>query len=259
LFFAGKWSTDPLDQSTNGAAMIGFATSSTQRGVVSWRNKNGANPQVAKHRQSTSKTAISLTDAGVFTEADFVSMDADGFTLNYTTSGGSADVMYYLALRGPQFKVSSFNQATSTGNQAITGAGFTPKASLMISANDTSANNDTTAAHARVSVGIATGTSARGVIWGGETDAVSPTVASRNLDRTKLMKLMVEAGASPTTSAAADHVSFDADGQTINWTTVDATARQVLVLWMGDELVGGGQKIFINRLRPAIFSPGLAR
>jgi hypothetical protein len=135
-------------------------------------------------------------------------------------------------MRGPQFKVSSFNQATSTGNQSLTGAGFTPKASIMISANDVAANNDAAQAHARVSFGWATGTSARASLWIGETDNVSPTVANRNLDQAKLIKLMTE-GASPAVNAAADHVSFDSDGQTINWTTADATARQILVLWIG--------------------------
>jgi len=102
-----------------------------------------------------------------------------------------------------------------------------------MSANDVSANNDAAQAHARASFGWATGTSERASWWLGETDNVSPTVASRNLDRTKLIKMMTE-GASPTVQAAADHVSFDSDGQTINWTTADATARQIIVLWIGN-------------------------
>ena len=229
LVWAGKFSTSPLDQSTNGNGLFGFATSSSARGMVAWRNVNGSNPQVAKHRQSTQRILSTTT---TFTEADFVSFDSDGFTLNYPTAGGSADVFYYLALRGPQFKVSSFNQATSTGNQSITGAGFTPKASIMISANDVSANNDAAQAHARASFGWATGTSERSSFWIGETDNVSPTVARRNIDTTKLIKMMTES-ASPTVNAAADHVSFDSDGQTINWTTADGTARQIIVLWIG--------------------------
>ena len=229
IVFAGKFSTSPLDQSTNGSGLFGFATSSSARGMVAWRNQNGSNPQVAKHRQSTQRILSTTT---TFTEADFVSFDSDGFTLNYTTAGGSADVFYYLALRGPQVKVSSFNQATSTGNQSLTGAGFTPKASIMVSANDVSANNDAAQAHARASFGWATGTSARASFWIGETDNVSPTVAYRNLDSTKLIKLMTES-ASPTVNAAADHVSFDSDGETINWSTADSTARQILVLWIG--------------------------
>jgi hypothetical protein len=258
LFFAGKFSTDPLDQSTNGASMIGFATSSTNRGYVAWRNKNGTNPQVAKRRQSKTKVICSLTDAGVFTEADFVSFDSDGFTLNYGVAGGGAGTIYYLALRGPRFKVSAFNQATSTGNQPLTGAGFLPKAALMMSANDTAANDDATNAHALVSFGVATGPSERGCIWAGETDAVSPTQSDRSMDRTKLIKMMTQN--SLTVNAAADHVSFDSDGQTINNTTADATAREVLVLWAGDAAATPSRPSFqLRHIRPAMFSPGIAR
>ncbi|HEX5890655.1 MAG TPA: hypothetical protein VFY61_18220 [Pyrinomonadaceae bacterium] len=228
IVWAGKFSTTPLDQSTNGNALFGVATSSSARGMVAWRNLNNSNPQVAKRRQSTQRVLSTTT---TFTEADFVSFDSDGFTLNYTTSGGNADIFYYLALRGPQVKVSAFNQATTTGNQSITGAGFTPKAAIMMSANDVSGNNDSALAHARASFGWATGTSERASFWIGETDNVSPTVASRNLDRTKLIKLMTEG--TPTVNAAADHVSFDSDGQTINWTTADGTARQIIVFGIG--------------------------
>ncbi len=230
IVWAGKFSTTPLDQTTNGNGLFGFATSSSARGMVAWRNLHNASIQTAKRRQSTQRILSTTT---TFTEADFVSFDSDGFTLNYTTAGGTADTFYYLALRGPQFKVSSFNQATSTGNQSLTGAGFTPKASIMVSANDVSANNDAAQAHARASFGWATGTGERASLWIGETDNVSPTSAWRNLDRTKLIKLMTES-ASPTLNAAADHVSFDSDGQTINWTTADGTARQILVLWIGE-------------------------
>jgi hypothetical protein len=229
IVWAGKFAQNPADTATNGNGLFGFATSSSARGMVAWRNLNNSNPQGAKRRQSTQRIVSTTT---TFTEADFVSFDSDGFTLNFTTAGGAADVFYYLAIRGPQVKVTSFNQATSTGNQSITGAGFTPKAAIMISANDVSANNDAAQAHARASFGWATGTSERASFWIGETDNVSPTVASRNLDRTKLIKMMTE-GASPSVQAAADHVSFDSDGQTINWTTADATARQIIVLWLG--------------------------
>jgi hypothetical protein len=232
MLFAGKWSTEPLNTNTNGAFTYGFATSSSARGAVAQRSKNSVNPQVAKHRQSASKVAISLTDAGVFTEADFVSFDADGFTLNYTTSGGTADTIYYLALRGPSVKVGTFNQATATGNQATSGVGFTPKALLLLSGNDTSANNDNTLADAQISIGAASSTTERFSLWTGERDAVSPTDADRNLDQTKAIKLF--SAGTPTLNAAADLNSFDSDGFTLNWTTADATARQVLYFAIGN-------------------------
>lgn len=231
LVFAGKWSTDQLDAGTNGAFTFGFATSSTARGAVSERSRNASNPQVAKHRQSTSKIAISLTDAGVFTEADLVSFDADGFTLNYTTAGGTADVVYYLALRGPSVKVGAFNQATSTGSQATTGVGFQPKALLLASANNTSANNDATNNNGQVSLGWGTSSTARGSIWAGDVTGVSLTQADKDLDRAKILKLF--SPGTPTLNAAADLVTFDSDGFTLNWITADATARQILYFAIG--------------------------
>src|SRR5678815_4287480 len=50
LVFAGKFSTSPLDQSTNGSGLFGFATSSSARGMVAWRNQNGSNKKKKKHR-----------------------------------------------------------------------------------------------------------------------------------------------------------------------------------------------------------------
>lgn len=263
ILFAGKFSTEPLDQSTNGAAVIGFATGASDRGHIAWRNKNAANPQIAKHRQSKTKIVSSLSDAGVFTEADFVSFDSDGFTLNFTTAGGTADILYYIALRGPRFKVSNFVQPGTTGNQTLSGAGFTPKAALFLSANDTAGNDDATNANAQMSLGAATGASERSCIWAGETDNVSPTQADRNLDRTKLIKMI--APNTLTVNAAADHVSFNSDGEVINWTTADATARETLVLWIGDAPAVSSSPSFRTgpngglRLRPAPFKPGLAR
>lgn len=261
IAWAGKYSTDNLDQSTNGAAFIGFATSSSDQGCIAWRNKNAANPQVAKHRQSKTKVALSLTDSGVFAEASFVGFTSDGFTWNFSTAPTSADIFYYVVLRGPRFKVSNFLQPTSTGNQTLTGSPFTPKGALMLSGNDTAGNDDSTLANAQMSLGAASGSSERGCIWAGELDNVSPTQSDHNLDRTKIIK-MISPGTT-TVNAAADHVSFNNDGQTINWTSADATQREGLVLWIGEADVGGGKvRAGMNggvRLRPAPFSPGLAR
>jgi hypothetical protein len=228
---AGKWSTDTLDTSTNGAFTFGFAASSTSRGVVGERSKNAANPQIAKHRQSTSKVAISLSDAGVAGEADFVSFDSDGFTLNYTTAPATADIMYYLALRGPQVAVGALNQPGSTGNQTTSGLSFTPKALILASANNTSANNDATNNDGQVSIGWGTSSTARGSIWAGDLTGVSPTQADKDLDRTKILKMFTPG--TPTLNAAADLDSFGSGQFVLNWTTVDATARQVLYFALG--------------------------
>nr|AUN37450.1 hypothetical protein [uncultured bacterium] len=232
MFFAGKMSAnDPLDGNTNGSFVMGMGTGSSAQGWSGERSKNNVSPQVAKHRQSTANIIGSTGDTSVGSQASLTSLDSDGFTLNFGTVSGSSDIAYYLAMRGPHVKVGNFNQATTTGNSAITGVGFTPKALLLLSANDTSANNDATLAHAQISFGAATSSSARLPV-AGESDAVSTTAAERNLDRTKIIKLF--SAGTPTLNAAADLVSFDSDGFTLNWTTADATARQIIYLAIGD-------------------------
>lgn len=229
ITFMGRVTSEPVATTGPGNGMFGVASSATARGMIGWRSTNGANPIVTVRRQSTQRVVNVVTaDLG----ADLQSFDADGFTLNYPTGGlAGTEKFYYLALRGPQFKVTSFNQATATGNQDITGAGFTPKVSIMISANDVTANNDTQQNNATSSLGAATSTSARFSMWAGDTNNVSPTDGDQDLDRTKIIKLF--SVGTPTLNAAADHVSFLGDGQRINWTTVDATAREIIVLWMG--------------------------
>lgn len=234
LFFCGKFSTpESFDTTGNGAWTWGFATANGEQGAIAWRSRNGVNPSVVRHRQSTQRAGISLTDSGVFTEFSFVSAAADGFRLNFPTAGGSADFIYCLALKGPRFKIAAFDQPTSTGNQVLNGAGFIPKASLMASANDVAANNDSTQNGAGISIGAATGVNEQGCIWAGDTDNVATTVAKSTLSRERVIDL-VTVGSTPNIDAQAEHVSFDADGETLQWLGADGTARQILVLWMGD-------------------------
>jgi hypothetical protein len=242
LFFTGKFSTpETFDTTTNGAFSFGFATANAEQGYVAWRSRHGANPSVVKHRQSKTKAGVSLTDAGVFDEFQFVSSDPDGFTLNFTTAGGGTAFMYYLALKGGQYKVAAFNQPTSTGNQVVSGLGITPSAALLISANDIAANDDATNDGLGLSFGVASSPNRRGNIWSGDTHNVSPTITKKSLDRTKFLSLRT-VGSTPTTNAEADLVSFELGQMTLDWTTADATSREVLGLFIGavpEELTAG--------------------
>jgi hypothetical protein len=230
ITFSGKFTTEPLDSTTSGNAFLGFATSSTERGFVAWRTVNNANPNQTLHAQSTQKVVGFTSNMSL--GADFDSFLSDGFRLSYPGSGAaSTDMFYYLALKGAQFKVGAFNQPTSTGVQQVTGMGFTPKALVVLSANDVSANNDASNNDAKVSLGWGTSATERGTMYAGDLHNVSPTQAHRDLDRTKILKLF--SPGTPTLNAAADLDGFISGGAELDWTTVDATARQVLYLAIG--------------------------
>ena len=228
-FFPSLITAATLEGAETHRSFIGWASSTTARGVTGQRDITGA---VEATRQQQTNGVIAFTnaaDSAAF--ADLQSFDTDGFTLNWTTVTGSANYFYWVALKGVSIKAGSFNQATSTGNQATTGVGFKPASLILQSFCNTSTTS--VVSHKRCSFGAGSSASARGCVWAGSTDAASPAVRKTNLDRTKIIKLMTEASGGPTVDAAADLVTLDSDGFTLDWTTVDATAREVLYLAIG--------------------------
>jgi hypothetical protein len=213
---------------------IGFAISSSSRAAIGVVG-NRTSPGTAYSIQNTDAVLIGGSNGGViFEEADLVSMDSDGFTVNWSTVNGTARYHYALCLKGGMFKVGSFNQATATGNQAITGVGFRP--SGLVVASYGRVTNATLQQDTYISFGAAVSSSARGSTWFQQIHNQNPTVIDSNLDRTKVIKMMT--AGTPTTEAVADYVSNDSDGFTINWTTADATAREILYFAFGSAAAG---------------------
>lgn len=83
---------------------------------------------------------ITLINAGgsVLAEASMVSLDTDGFTLNWTTAGGSRKVTY-LALGGPSLtnvKAGGFLWPWNGGSYSETGVDFEPDAVIFGGSED---------------------------------------------------------------------------------------------------------------------------
>jgi hypothetical protein len=126
-------------------------------------------------------------------------------------------------------KVGSLTSPTSTGNQAITGVGFQPKAIIFWGFYNPTA--DGSIANVTPFYGIVSDTTHRGAVNFASTDNVSPlsqTVRGHAND-----KVIYATGTAATIRLAADLVSFDADGFTINWSTVQATGYIVNYMCLG--------------------------
>lgn len=163
--------------------------------------------------------------------ATLTSFDSDGFTLNYTAI--EAKYNFALCLKGGKYKVGVFNQATSTGNQSVTGVGFQPTGVILASINQT-ASSSLLATASRISFGAASDSASRMSIWsGGNTTDVT---SDNNTDTGKVLNMITE-GASPTTNTSADFVSNDSDGFTINNTSADATAREIVYMAFGSTAI----------------------
>jgi hypothetical protein len=85
----------------------------------------------------------------------------------------------------------------------------------------------------RNTFGSATSSSARSFIWLGANNGIGTVGAT--LNRTNVIGMITEAA---TTNAIADFVSNDSDGFTVNWTTADATAREIIYFAAGSTPAG---------------------
>jgi hypothetical protein len=242
IFFAtGGVAAPPALETGTGRPDISFATSSSSFGGSATFYTNGIS--TSNNYQRTSKTALSITATSP-AEADLVSMDNDGFTLNWTfVYTTSALYDYYIALKGARYAFGSFNQPASTGNQFVTGTGFRPSAVILSSVNEVSSSSKGTGA--KLSTGVAVSSNERFAIHISGSDG-GTTSASQDLDRTKAIKMMTQGGGSPTTQAAADFVSTTIDGFTLNWTTADATAREILYFAIGPVSESAFMQLFDN-------------
>lgn len=220
----------------NGAANIdlnfGFATVVNNRGACSNSIFNAVTPSNTKQFQSKNRCLIQPDTGGLLNDADFVTMDVSGFTIDWkTVTGGGAHVYAFSAYQSNRFLVGSFNQPIVSGSQSITGVGFIPKAVILLSNNAVGASF--VSGGSRISMGCADYDLKQFSLWAGDTSGVATTISSQYLDRTHSISFLSEAGANPTLNARASITSMDWSGFTLNWDVVDSTAREILFLAIG--------------------------
>ncbi len=221
-------------QTTFAAQGIGFASSpSAEACAQHFSNDLQASAQ-DKHQWFENRSIAfgSNGSAGDRAYADLASFDADGFTLNLTKLPADAtDQVGYLALAGfPATVLPGLTAPTSVGSKSYTGAGFEPNTVLLIAQKDTANSPDATAANALLSVGASDGAT-HGLAWAGGVDG-APTMIEKNRFYNDKCVAMITPGNPPTVAALGALTSFDADGFTLDWSTVDATAWHFSALCM---------------------------
>lgn len=245
MIFQSRVTTNnpPSGASVNSFPRLGFATSSSAEGYVANRIRDGlaTGSDTARAQKIDAVTGhIQSTTETISNEAEFTSMDADGFTLNWTTVDGSAYRMLYVAVAGGQWYSGNFARSGSTGDQSVTGVGFQPTG-LLLAHN--SLGTTGAVAHARLHVGATDGTNEY-TVFAGDEDALSTTDNINDLDSTKMLKSMTEG--TPSTEWTADIVSLDSDGFTLNAATSDADTEEILYLAFGSN-AGGVSDLSISK------------
>lgn len=236
IFVAPYVGTQAPTGNTNIERMtLGFATASDD-----WGSYNGSrmNSPFTKYKRSSASSSLIVSDAsGTLADAANIStggsLDADGFTLQYTTSNGTARYVFAIGLKGPQFKVGSFQTPNSATTKAVTGVGFQPESLLMTSTNAPTLDTTTTNSSIRV-IGAATGTTERTSIWTGKN---SGNAGDHALDTANAYLSYVPG--TPALFERADLQSFDSDGFTLDFDTANGTMVHVGYLAAAAASTGG--------------------
>ncbi len=228
ILLAGELNTVLNSTTAHSSFFLGAATSPTSRWVTHGSSEDGPATSDSGRNQRTDKVIYQTDENGTaIADVDLDSMDSDGFTLDYLTANGDAHQYMYLALRGGAYNLGSFNGNTSTGNQAVTGVGFTPKIEVFTSFS--AATSGSEVADNQFGLGSATSSTARSHLFILDENGQGTTDAIQDINDTVCLRYLDEGRS---LLAEADFVTQDSDGFTVDWSTVDAISREILYLAM---------------------------
>lgn len=214
----------------SGRLILGFASGSSDQQAFDIRDEDAQGTTNTARSQQSGKilSIVNLSADTVLVSASLVSFDSDGFTINWANA--TAAVVHYFAIAGSDFqaKVGSFDMNGSTGNQAVTGVGFQPKAVMFFGTIDNTTEG--AQSQAKLSMGCATATNERWACSVYDQDSLGATnsIAKEYITESKCI---IRNDASSVT-LAADLVSLDSDGFTVNITTALA-CRMIYVAFGG--------------------------
>jgi hypothetical protein len=211
---------------------FGAAVSSSKQFVSAYTADGSLVTMDTKKTQRTNKCVMAMNDVGtVLTDADFVAWTSTGFTLNHTVAD-TGDAMLCMIIKGGKWDVGNFTQKTSTGTQDVTiDSTINPDTVMLSSFNATATTSIID--HSNLSIGASDGTNERSS-WEGDQDAALDSVAKSDHSETKVIRLLDEVSGGATLLAEADVSDLTSSGKfTLDWTTADATAREICFVVLG--------------------------
>lgn len=205
---------------TDAAARFGVGSLPTERFSYALGDDHGVGTQ-DNNSIGRSDRIITLTAAAggaILKSADLVSMNADGFTLNYDVCDATAYLCAYAAIKGARVKIGKFSPTTGTGLQFVTGIGFKPSLLIFMGHGKSMETTNTPANGIKLSIGAATDSLNRRCTTVGAPDNVDPSVVVDRSQSSKCYQIIQAEDDSDDSiiTFEMDLSSMDNDGFTIN-------------------------------------------
>ena len=236
IFFAVDNTTAGLDFAAgNGGMAVGF-TDGTNHSYAGWSGDNNvATTNVGKSYSTTKCIGIMNDGTPTVDNEATCAFDADGFTLTWNSTPGSAWLIGYWAVGGSDItnvNVGSVAMDTDLGAQSVTGPAFQPNIVFIAHTSSTAAG---TAAGVDFGFGVAVSSSKEACMAvtaaDGQTMAANINAESRVSGSNTIIGL-----ANPAIELAADFTNFTANGFDINFS--DASPSAYLFSYL---VIKGGQ------------------
>lgn len=219
--FAGLQTSDGA--ATDAQWSLGVSDGTNTRSAGWNSDHNTASSDVTRYFSSTEQ--LRLMTAGSITAnvtSTLTSLDATGFTQNWTTLTTTSPKYNYLALGGSDLsnaKVGSFSANVSTGNQSVTGLGFQPDIVFLFVTLQTAAGSSNNNSQYCFGVMHSSGQ----WVMGGKAQQNQATMNTSRFFQNDRCAI-VQATVANTYVWEASYVSMDSDGFTINIVTTDGSA-----------------------------------
>lgn len=176
------------------------------------------------HDHSTTSCRVISVGGATLWEWTPASMDAGGFTMNFSTSYGSVDYnMGFLAIGNVSANVLQWSVPTSAGDHSVTGAGFQPTFAMHVQGSDATVG---ASPDSYIGMGFAGRVGNHCNMHGIQTNNRAGT-GIREVMTLKHTLKSVEAG---TVVHETRHKSFDSDGFTVDVETPFGSTRPVSTL-----------------------------
>lgn len=206
---------------------IGMATASGEQACISVVSEHASATADTKKWQRTDRLFGGWTSTSALVgQMQFNAFTSGGFQVNWISgrqNGAGPLAVLVMKISGNQ-KVINWNNISGTGNQDISGVGFSGKYTFFMSANAGAQTAGTPLDDNRLSIGSAINTnpgSGQTAVWAGDQDGPTTMVSTRGTreDRCILAALENATDSSTQTILEADFTSFNANGFSIDKTT----------------------------------------
>ncbi|MGI8548111.1 MAG: LamG domain-containing protein [Gemmatimonadaceae bacterium] len=217
---------------------IGFTTGPSNSYAQSSIAATTASTATYRRVESVAILQTDSTATLVLRRADLVSLDSDGFTVNWTaaiTSGGFG-IIHYLALGGSDLtgaRVVNWQMPGTAGAKAVTGVGFQPDCVIHAHAGGVTTLNANATAQATFGLGVMT---ANGDQWATAYAGNSTSANARDQETNQTITLVDTAGS---VSAQAAFGSMDSDGFSLNFSIAGGVYQSISLCLKGGRYKAG--------------------